>query len=365
MGSSVPFLVYSWVLLPLLAAGKASVIFPVSFSEPPPCVFPFVFGGRSFSSCTSDGAGDGQLWCATTPNYDTDRQWKQCALQEHGGNSEGRPCVFPFTYWGDTYYTCTSKNSRKGRFWCATTGSYDKDRKWSYCADTRLNENPTGPCVFPFTYNGKSQSTCIADGMTSGKLWCSLSSNYDMNSKWTYCEPSEPRPCQFPFIYRNRSYSSCITKGTSDGHLWCATTSDYDKDSKWKMCVPHEYGGNSEGKECHFPFTYKKQTFFDCTDQDEPSGRFWCATTKDYDEDKRWSFCADINRNPGTAEQGNNTASQELCSFPFTYKGKTYSSCTTEGEFSGKLWCSLTSNYIGRWKYCQPSDLPGQNSYKS
>ncbi|XP_078234856.1 matrix metalloproteinase-9-like [Pogona vitticeps] len=162
----------------------------VSFPAPRPCVFPFIYKQKSYSSCTKDGAIDLKLWCATTANFDRDRQWKHCAPYEYGGNSGGQNCTFPFAYKKRTFYTCTSEDALYGRFWCATTGSYDKDRRWSYCADTRLAANSQGPCVFPFIYNFKSYSTCTTDGEPSGRLWCSLSSNYDIDSKRAYCDLS-------------------------------------------------------------------------------------------------------------------------------------------------------------------------------
>ncbi|XP_033025895.1 72 kDa type IV collagenase-like [Lacerta agilis] len=183
MASIITCLLYSWVLLPLLTASE------VSSTESLPCKFPFIYNKKSYSACTRDGAGDNTLWCSTTDNYDRDSKWKSCAIQEYGGNSNGQPCVFPFAYKSQTFYTCSNEDDPHGRFWCATTGSYDKDKKWSYCADTRLSTNPTGPCVFPFIYKGKSYTSCTTDGESDGKLWCSLTRNYDVDSKWTYCGP--------------------------------------------------------------------------------------------------------------------------------------------------------------------------------
>ncbi|XP_053120623.1 epididymal sperm-binding protein 1-like [Hemicordylus capensis] len=343
MASPIAFLVCTYGLLPLLAASQGLS-----------CKFPFIFEGKWYFSCTTDGTMDGQLWCATTSNYDKDGLWRKCEVHDYGGNSHGKQCVFPFSYLYGTYYTCTNYRENDGRYWCATTGSYDKDRLWTYCADTRLNENPTGPCIFPFVFKGKKYSSCIADGMNNGKLWCSLTKNYDSDPKWAYCDPSDPRPCEFPFNYRHRYYYSCTTDETSDEQLWCATTSDYDKDTKWKVCASQEYGGNSEGKACAFPFIYKNETYDNCTNEDEPNGNFWCATTKNYDEDMRWSFCADTRRSIQEKFADLNMP----CSLPFIYNGNSYLQCTANGTDGNKLWCSLTHNYdVNKmWRYCEPSD---------
>ncbi|XP_042329584.1 fibronectin-like [Sceloporus undulatus] len=315
----------------------------VSFADPPPCVFPFIYKQKSYSSCTTDGTEKGKLWCATTANYDQSPQWKYCSLKEYGGNSGGKACVFPFTYNRRTFYTCTNEGIQKGLFWCATTGSYDKDKQWSYCADSRIAARSQGPCTFPFIYKGKSYSSCTTAGTSAGKLWCSLTSNYDADPRWTYCSPSEPHPCTFPFIFNGKSYSACTKEGSDDGQLWCATTVNYGRDSKWKVCSLQEYEGSSKGQTCVFPFIYQGKTFNTCTNENSSHGRFWCSTTGNYDKDKMWSYCADARLGPN-----------QPCIFPFTYNGKSYSSCTTDGESSGKLWCSLTSDYnVGRkWIYC-------------
>lgn len=43
-----------------------------------PCVFPFIFEGRSYSACTTEGRSDGYRWCATTANYDQDKLYGFC-----------------------------------------------------------------------------------------------------------------------------------------------------------------------------------------------------------------------------------------------------------------------------------------------
>uniref|UniRef100_A0A670JL49 Fibronectin type-II domain-containing protein n=1 Tax=Podarcis muralis TaxID=64176 RepID=A0A670JL49_PODMU len=93
-------------------------------------------------------------------------------------------------------------------------------------------------CAFPFIFEGKLYMNCTASGRNDGKLWCSTTSNYDVDKKWMFCEDSgkESPSCTFPFIYKGNSYSTCTTEGMSDGKHWCATTSNYDKDEKWMYC---------------------------------------------------------------------------------------------------------------------------------
>ena len=51
------------------------------------CVFPFVYTGKTYQSCTA--AGYNVLWCATTSNYDTDGLWGNCATSSGGKLNKG------------------------------------------------------------------------------------------------------------------------------------------------------------------------------------------------------------------------------------------------------------------------------------
>lgn len=42
--------------------------------------------------------------------------------------------------------------------------------------------------------------------------------------------------CVFPFTFLKKSYNVCTTEGRTDGRKWCATTADYDTDKKWGFC---------------------------------------------------------------------------------------------------------------------------------
>ncbi|XP_022416368.1 cation-independent mannose-6-phosphate receptor [Delphinapterus leucas] len=49
---------------------------PPETEEGDPCVFPFVFNGKSYEECVLEGRA--RLWCATTANYDRDHEWGFC-----------------------------------------------------------------------------------------------------------------------------------------------------------------------------------------------------------------------------------------------------------------------------------------------
>lgn len=45
-----------------------------------PCVFPFVFNGKSYEECVLEGRA--RLWCSTTADYDRDHEWGFCRQSE-------------------------------------------------------------------------------------------------------------------------------------------------------------------------------------------------------------------------------------------------------------------------------------------
>ncbi|MEJ1279083.1 matrix metallopeptidase 9 [Cricetulus griseus] len=121
----------------LWSLGKGVVV-PTYFGNAngAPCHFPFTFEGRSYLACTTDGRTDGAPWCSTTADYDTDRKFGFCpseTLYTEHGNGDGKPCVFPFIFEGRSYSACTTEGRSDGYRWCATTANYDQDKLYGFC----------------------------------------------------------------------------------------------------------------------------------------------------------------------------------------------------------------------------------------
>ncbi|XP_077192258.1 matrix metalloproteinase-9 isoform X2 [Paroedura picta] len=186
---------------------------------------------------------------------------------------------------------------------------FDDDEHWTLGTGSVVKTfygNANGAlCHFPYVYEGKSYSTCTTDGRSDGVPWCATTASYDQDKLYGFC-PSEllytydgngeGAKCVFPFIFEGKSYEGCTTEGRTDGYRWCATTDNFDRDQKYGFCPTRDtavFGGNSPGEECVFPFTFLGQTYSGCTAEGRGDGKLWCATTDNYDTDKKWGFCPD------------------------------------------------------------------------
>lgn len=53
------------------------------------------------------------------------------------GNADGALCHFPFTFEGKSYTTCTTEGRTDDLPWCATTADYNKDKIFGFCPSER------------------------------------------------------------------------------------------------------------------------------------------------------------------------------------------------------------------------------------
>uniref|UniRef100_A0A4W5QEJ0 Matrix metalloproteinase-9 n=1 Tax=Hucho hucho TaxID=62062 RepID=A0A4W5QEJ0_9TELE len=176
------------------------------------------------------------------------------AVKTSYGNAEGALCHFPFSFEGKQYSTCTTEGRSDNLPWCATTADYGRDKKFGFCPSELLytfDGNSNGKeCVFPFVFLGETYEGCTTEGRSDGYRWCSTTDNFDKDKKYGFCPNrdtaviggnSEGEPCHFPFVFLGKKYDSCTSEGRGDGRLWCATTSDFDADTKWGFCQDRGY----------------------------------------------------------------------------------------------------------------------------
>ncbi|XP_031169703.1 cation-independent mannose-6-phosphate receptor isoform X1 [Sander lucioperca] len=115
------------------------------------------------------------------------------------------------------------------------------------------------------------------------------SSIYHINVCGSVAEPA----CKKSTVCRVSGSGS--DKSASSFGISKAMTMDFKHD---EQAVLMQYGGGdacppvtNEGEVCVFPFTLMKKSYTECTKEGRTDGKIWCATTANYDTDKKWGFC--------------------------------------------------------------------------
>lgn len=156
------------------------------------CAFPFIYKRTVYYGCTKDGMDNGKAWCSLDWDYDGKRRWTICpTIETFAGNSNQAQCSQSFIFLGKVYNGCTTDGRTDNLPWCATTDNYDRDYQWGFCVEKEYPKSLLAEnrffCAFPFKYGDKAYYACTTDGRTDGRKWCSLTHDYGTGKSWSFC----------------------------------------------------------------------------------------------------------------------------------------------------------------------------------
>jgi len=110
-----------------------------------PCVFPFIWKGKSYKACTNDG-GFGNAWCSTKTDQfgnHVNGNFGDCGsscCKTVSGSKPGQYCVFPFKFQGVSYNGCTTNGGSQP--WCSTNTDALGSHMYGYWGNCDTNTCP-------------------------------------------------------------------------------------------------------------------------------------------------------------------------------------------------------------------------------
>jgi len=328
------------------------------------CKFPFIYKGLSHNECiTTDN--NFIPWCATTGNYDTEKQWGRCLItikanRTRNGNAGKSSCSLPFDYKGKTYENCTSVDNPSNKPWCATSPNYGRDKRWAECVrysdiSTTGGNVPAGTkCNFPFWYGNQRFHGCISTN-NRGIGWCAVTDNYNDDRLWGNCvvttlkEASSSCPNGNTYEKKDNTLSYGGTSRPKGANLEdCKKECDTEA-----SCIGFDFDRNPGVDRCYIHlnqanFNVKETTNVVSVDQYTLIKR--CGDGSGADSGPTTETGKPVFTRGGNAGPGNR------CSFPFTYKGHKHVSCTSQGWYTP--WCGVTEDYDRDTNWGECSNIP-------
>ncbi|XP_043301254.1 fibronectin isoform X10 [Cervus canadensis] len=313
------------------------------------------YQGWMMVDCTCLGEGSGRITCTsrnrcndqdTRTSYRIGDTWSK---KDNRGNLLQCIC----TGNGRGEWKCERHSSVQTT--SAGSGSFTNVQTAIYQPQPHPQPPPYGHCV---TDSGVVYSVGMQWLKTQGnkQMLCTCLGNgvscQETAVTQTYGGNSNGEPCVLPFTYNGRTFYSCTTEGRQDGHLWCSTTSNYEQDQKYSFCTDHTVlvqtrGGNSNGALCHFPFLYNNHNYTDCTSEGRRDNMKWCGTTQNYDADQKFGFCP-------------MAAHEEICT---TNEGVMYrigDQWDKQHDMGHMMRCTCVGNGRGEWTCVAYSQLRDQ-----
>ncbi|XP_046940255.1 fibronectin isoform X6 [Lynx rufus] len=313
------------------------------------------YQGWMMVDCTCLGEGSGRITCTSRNRCNDQDTRTSYRIGDTWSKKDNRGNLLQ----------CICTGNGRGEWKCerhaalqttsAGSGSFTDVRTAIYQPQPHPQPAPYGHCV---TDSGVVYSVGMQWLKTQGskQMLCTCLGNgvscQETAVTQTYGGNSNGEPCVLPFTYNGRTFYSCTTEGRQDGHLWCSTTSNYEQDQKYSFCTDHTVlvqtrGGNSNGALCRFPFLYNNHNYTDCTSEGRRDNMKWCGTTDNYDADQKFGFCP-------------MAAHEEICT---TNEGVMYrigDQWDKQHDMGHMMRCTCVGNGRGEWTCVAYSQLRDQ-----